>query len=51
LAFLEAEGASKPSSIAKGLKATFGAVWQALLRLQAGQRVRKTAARKWELIR
>jgi hypothetical protein len=52
LAYLDAQGATKPSSIAAALRKPFGAVWQALLRLQEKGKVngcqfkRETAKRE-----
>jgi hypothetical protein len=49
LAYLQAQGASRPSVIASGLRKPFGAVWQALLRLQAkGKVLRLKDGRAWE---
>jgi len=47
LAFLEAQGAAKPQTIAAGCHKPFGAVWQALLRLQGRGLVLKGADRRW----
>ena len=51
LAFLEAQGASKPSTIASGIHKSFGAVWQSLLRLQGRGLVSKGADKRWERVR
>lgn len=51
VAFLEAQGASKPATIAAGVKKSFGSVWMALQRLQARGKVIKCKDRKWELSR
>jgi hypothetical protein len=49
LAYLEAQGAAKPSSIAAGIHRSFSSVWNALLRLQDRGKAVRTRDKKWEL--
>ena len=51
LAYLEAQGASKPASIAPALHKSFGSVWMALKRLQDRGRVVRGRDKKWEIAR
>lgn len=51
LAYLEAQGATKPASIAAALHKTFPSVWHALLRLQERGKVTRGKDKKWELRR
>jgi hypothetical protein len=51
LAYLEAQGAANPANIANGVKKTFKAVWNALLRLQERRKVIRRTDRKWELVK
>ena len=51
LAYLEAQGSSKPSVVATALRKPFGAVWQALLRLEQKQKVSRTGDKKWGVAR
>lgn len=48
-AYLEAQGPSKPGPIASAIHKSFGATWQALLRLQAKGLVVKDIQKKWSL--
>ncbi|MBZ5607246.1 MAG: AAA family ATPase [Acidobacteriia bacterium] len=50
-AYLEAQGACKPASIASALHKSFGSVWQALLRLQDRGKAVRGKDKKWELRR
>jgi hypothetical protein len=50
LAFLEAQGAAKPAAIAAAIRKSFGAVWQALLRLQGRGRVARGKDKRWEVV-
>ena len=49
LAFLEAQGAAKPATIAAALRKSFGAVWQALLRLQERGKVARGLDKRWQV--
>jgi AAA domain-containing protein len=49
LAYLEAQGACKPSSIASGIGRSFSSVWSALTRLQERGKVVRGRDKKWEL--
>ncbi len=51
LAYLEAQGAAKPASIASALHKTFGSVWMALQRLQERGRAVRLRDKKWEVMR
>lgn len=51
LAFLEAQGATKPATIAAGVHKSFGAVWMSLKRLQERGRVVRGKDKKWELVK
>ena len=51
LAYLQAQGATKPASIAAALHRTFGSVWQALLRLESRGKAVKGRDKKWEIAR
>ena len=46
IAYLQAQGATKPATIATALRRTFGSVWQALLRLEL-----RGKAKRWEIVR
>jgi hypothetical protein len=48
-AYLEAQGAAKPSSIAAGIHKSFSSVWNALLRLQDRGKAVRTRDKRWEL--
>jgi hypothetical protein len=50
LAFLEAQGSAKPATIASALHKSFGAVWQALLRLQERGKVARGSDKRWQVI-
>jgi hypothetical protein len=49
LAYLEAQGAATPTTIANALKKTFKAVWNALLRLRERGKVARRSDKRWEL--
>jgi RecA-family ATPase len=49
LAYLDAQGASSPATIASALRKSFQSVWNALNRLRGKQRVIRRTDRKWEL--
>ncbi len=49
LAYLEAQGACKPSSIASGISRSFASVWSALKRLQERGKVLRGRDKRWEL--
>jgi hypothetical protein len=51
LAFLEAQGAAKPATIAAGIHKSFGSVWMTLKRLRDHSRVIRTADKRWQLVR
>ena len=51
LAFLEAQGAAKPATIAAGIHKSFPSVWNALGRLQARGKVARAKDKRWELTR
>jgi hypothetical protein len=51
LAFLEAQGPSKPATIAAGVHKSFGAVWMSLNRLQSRGRVVRIKDKNWDLVR
>jgi len=47
VAYLEAQGASRPGTIAAGLHKPFGAVWQSLQRLQARGLITLDLSKRW----
>jgi hypothetical protein len=51
LAYLEAQGPSKPNTIATALHRTFPSVWHALLRLQEKGKAHRGRDKKWDLRR
>ncbi len=51
IGFLEAQGASKPATIAAGIKKSFGSVWMALKRLQDRGKVVRGKDKRWEVVR
>jgi replicative DNA helicase len=51
LAYLEAQGATKPAQIAGALHKSFSSVWNALLRLQQKKKAIKCADKKWDVVR
>jgi hypothetical protein len=50
LAYLEAQGEAKPSTIATGVHKSFGSVWMALKRLQERGKVVRGKDKKWGLV-
>jgi hypothetical protein len=51
LAYLQAQGPTKPATIASALRRTFGSVWQSLLRLENRGKVIRGRDKKWEIAR
>jgi AAA domain/Domain of unknown function (DUF3854) len=51
IAYLQAQGPTKPATIASALRRTFGSVWQALLRLESRGKAAKGRDKKWEITR
>lgn len=51
LAYLEAQGPSKPATIAAALRKSFGSVWMSLQRLQERGKVIRGRDKKWELFK
>jgi biotin operon repressor len=51
VAFLEAQGPTKPAAIAAMLHKSYGAIWMALQRLQDRGRVIRLNDKRWELVR
>jgi hypothetical protein len=51
LGYLEAQGATKPATIAAALRKSFGSVWMSLQRLQARGKVIRGRDKKWELFK
>jgi hypothetical protein len=51
IAFLEAQGPSKPATIVVGVRKPFGAVWQSLVRLQARGKAARDGNRRWSLVK
>jgi hypothetical protein len=51
IAYLQAQGATKPATIATALRRTFGSVWQALLRLELRGKAIKGKDKRWEIVR
>jgi hypothetical protein len=51
LAYLEAQSAAKPGTIATALRKSFSSVWNALLRLQTKGKVVRCADKKWDVVR
>lgn len=49
-AYLEAQGAAKPGPISVAIRKSFGATWQALLRLQAKGLVVRDIQKKWSIV-
>lgn len=49
LAYLQAQGATKPASIASALHKSFGSIWMALQRLQERGKVVRGRDKKWDL--
>jgi hypothetical protein len=48
MAYLQAQGAARPTTIATALRKPFGAVWQALLRLQGKGKVSRMEDKSWK---
>jgi hypothetical protein len=51
IAYLQAQGPTKPATIAVALRRTFGSVWQALLRLESRGKAAKGRDKRWEIVR
>jgi Domain of unknown function (DUF3854)/AAA domain len=51
IAYLQAQGATKPATIATALRRTFASVWNALLRLEARGKAIKGRDKRWEIVR
>ena len=51
LEYLEAQGVTKPATIATALHKSFGSVWMALNRLKDRGKVVRHKDKKWELAR
>jgi hypothetical protein len=51
LEYLEAQGASKPATVANALHKSFGSIWMALNRLKDRGKVVRYKDKKWELAR
>jgi predicted secreted Zn-dependent protease len=51
VAYLQAQGPSKPATIASSLHKSFSTVWMALQRLQQRNCVFRTADKRWDIVR
>lgn len=51
IAYLQAQGPTKPATIATALRRTFASVWNALLRLESRGKAVKGKDKRWELLR